>query len=179
MRRLFLLIGCLLLASCNQAQQGRFIVSGASAEQLDPSLAHVDKFFGMPNPAPANGKDELLLAFITVGPGYNPNKIDASKENGAYVSVGRSAFHEDGKTSFVYGMSWNRTNDKVAIGSSEFDRSLGNVFLVLASNAAEPKYIQIPGIVKSVETSAIILEAIQRCPPNSEELGVLQKLQLP
>ncbi len=164
------------LLGCEGAQQGRYVVSGSSGEQLQPGFAHIEKYYGTPNPIPANPQDKLLLAFITVQPNFEPNKIDSSKENGPYVSVGRTAFHSAGNSTLTYGMIWNRTDDRLAIGSKEFRRLDGNLFVVIGPNAPEPKYVQIPGIIDTLDTQAIIKIAVENCPTESEVSDLLRPL---
>ncbi|MCU0713747.1 MAG: hypothetical protein MUC43_16935 [Pirellula sp.] len=162
------------LLGCESSQQGQFVVTGSSGERLTPGFVHIDKYYGTPNPIPSNAKDQLLLAFITVQPNFEPNATDSSKENGPYVSVGRTAFQSAGNSTLTYGMIWNRTDDKLAIGSKEFDRRDGNVFVVIGPNAPEPKYIQIPTIVETLETNAIIETVIQNCPLDCEACDLLR-----
>ena len=122
-----ILLTAAVLVGCDEEQRGKWIVMENESGVSGDGQFQYELFYGKKHGE--EDASDLLLAvfFLTVEEGnYGASEV----ENGLYVSKVRRTWDlAEGALSAE--IAWNREDDTVVVGSKEYDRSKGNVFLLI------------------------------------------------
>lgn len=139
-RTFFIMLCC--TSGCTEHQTGLYEVSKHVSVQGEPSYSEVDLFYGKRLDR-KDAQEELLLCLFFWDGGANSERSVRSVSSQGSGTTCRVDFHGSGNT-VTYGSFWDREHDVLTLGSREFRRSEGNVFLIVGPNAPQPRYFQVP-----------------------------------
>ena len=161
-KQLYLLLTSIaLVAGCGSGmQRGQYVVGASHGERL-ANGGWISKFRGTPS-NDVTAPDQLLAAFIFVGPGFDTG----AESHLTYLSSLHVKTPPDNFT-----IEWDRSSEIVKIDRAEYDRADGNIFVVRMDGADISSY-QVETIIHS-EVTVDILAAVKNARPHDAEAQAL------
>lgn len=159
----------MFLAGCT-GQRGNYTVDHRTSVNWSNAGGSCELLIGASTDSP--GENQLLLALLAISPNAKLNSINKTGGDGIDVSATNIDYSANGPATFGYGSIWNRTSDKIAIDTEEFDRVDGNVFVIVPQKDDSLR-IQIPGTCKATSPMKILEYVRQNCRRVEPELAIL------
>jgi hypothetical protein len=171
---LLLAVVALAMVGCG-AQSGRFVTTGAELDPLLVPVGSIDIVSGYENGS-ADVSDRHLLYLLVLTPGLQQHWSGPSGSDfGEYVTTLNHNWDTDaGK--FAVSVSWNRKRDVVTIGSQEFQRRAGDVFIVTVNTNGSVSGEQLPTLSTPAGASRL-LQYVQQQRPNDKRISSVVLLQ--
>lgn len=166
-----MIIALCCFSGCTEHQTGLYEVSKHVSVQAEPNYSEIDLFYGKRLDR-KDAPEELLLCLFFWDGGTNAERSVRSVSSRGSGTTCRVDFHGSGNT-VTYGSFWDREHDVLTLGSKEFRRSDGNLFLIVGPNAPEPRYVQVP---IQVGTDKELNVALMDFSKSREDLPVFQGL---
>jgi len=164
----FLVLPVALLAFSGCGQLGRFVTSGEESQALATPVGCVDIVVGHERKS-TDESDQNLLYLLIVTPGLRELGSGSSSDNAEYVTTLKDNWNTE-KGSFAVAVSWDRKRDVVTIGSREFQRRAGNVFIVRSNPNGAVSGEQLPSLGTRTDASGL-LQYVQQQRPNDKSIS--------
>ncbi len=142
----FCALTAFLLAGCG-AQRGRFVCSGDNCHSFSSAPGYIDIVRGYEAGAfgRIRGPEKNLLFIVTVCPGATSGRSSQHSSYDKYKTTLSFDWTRSGR-SLTARVTWNRQQDKILAGRSEFSRTNGNVILVVLQPDGSANARQLPNL---------------------------------
>lgn len=163
---------CVLLGSAGcDVQRGRFVTTGVTSYPLQTPVGGIDIVDGHERKADLIN-DQHLLYILNITPAIQSQGSSGNNTYDKYVTTLNHSWKTE-KNTFNVSISWDRQADMVTIGTQQFNRSNGNVFVVRLATNGEISGQQLPSI-DSHSNSLKLLQYIQEKLPSDKLINSIQ-----
>lgn len=166
-----LLVGMMVASAGCGVQSGRFVTTGNTGCPLLSPVGSIDIVDGYERKA-ALVNDEHLLYILIVTPAVHEHGSDSGSDYDKYVTTLSHTWNTE-RGSFSVSIFWDRQTDVVTIGSQQFNRSNGDVFVVHLDTHGSVSGQQLPNIA-SHSNCRNVLRYIQEKLPNDKLVSSIQ-----
>jgi hypothetical protein len=160
----------LVIVGCD-GQRGKFATTGTAGWPFSNPVGSIEIVSGVENGSD-DASDRHLLYLLILTPGLQGGETGGSSDYGTYVTTLIDSWDTD-KGPFSVSVSWDRKRDVVIIGSREFKRSVGDVFVVTVSTNGTVSGEQLPSLSTPSDASGL-LHYVQQQLPNDKRFSAIR-----
>ena len=163
-----LLVGLTIVCiGCDGRQKGKFAVSGSESHSLDSQTGSLTVLRGHALTADyqPRGTDKPLIYWLIICPGLQANGSGSESSEGSYRSVHKETWFAT-PNDVTIELAWDRRDDAVAIHGERYNRSDGNVFVVVRESDGTVSSWQIENVDDDAKLSEVMRHIRERLPDN-------------
>jgi hypothetical protein len=172
-KALLMSVAAAAITGCG-AQGGHFVATGEESQPLLTPVGTIEIVSGLENGSP-DVSDRHLLYLLILTPGLRQGWSGSSSDFGKYVTTLKHNWDTEAG-SFAVSVSWDRKRDVVTIGSREFQRRAGDVFVVTVNTNGAVSGEQLPSF-SAPGGASTVLRYIQQQLPNDKRISSIVLLQ--